>query len=142
MRDETDRQLLMLLRADAREPTASLARKLGVARATVQNRIERLKRDGVISGFTVRRGDGPDGHGVRAHVMITLKPKTAARAEHGLRAMPEVEALYSISGVYDMIAVVGAETVARMDDILDHIRSLEGIERTTSSIILATKFRR
>src|SRR6476661_8212655 len=118
MRD-TDERLLALLRANAREPTASLARKLGLARSTVQERIARLEREGVIKGYTVRLSDGADARRLRAIVMITADPKQADRVTIELKRMPEVRALSAVSGAYDMVAMVEADTPAKMDASLD-----------------------
>lgn len=138
--DPTDEALLRLLRDNARLPTAELARLLKLSRTTVQSRLERLERHGVIEGYTVRLAQAFARSLIRAQVMITVTPKAAARAEAGLRRIPQITALYSVSGVYDMIAVVEAVSVEQMDQAIDEIGALEGIERTVSSIILSTKF--
>ena len=140
--DETDRQLIALLGHDARTPTAALARRLGLSRTTVQSRIERLERRGVIQGYTVRLAADDAVDRVRAHVMITVQQKKAQRVEAQLRRIPEIAALYAISGEFDMIAIVAAPTVADIDRIIDEIGHVDGIDRTMSSIILSAKFDR
>src|SRR5215469_2341654 len=102
----TDSKLVALLRANAREPAASLARKLGLARSTVQERISRLEREGVIKGYTVRLSEEADTRKLRAVVMIAADPKHAERAGAELRRIPEVRSLSAVSGAYDMMAVV------------------------------------
>lgn len=141
MRDSDD-QLIAMLRANAREPTASLARKLGLARSTVQERIARLEREGVIKGYTLRLAEEADRGKLRAVVMITADPKEADRVTAELRKMPEVRSLSAVAGPYDMIAVVEAETTAKMDASLDRIGKAAGVARTVSSIILSEKFAR
>jgi len=141
MRD-TDSRLIALLKANAREPTASLARKLGLARSTVQERISRLERDGVIKGYTVRLADEVEMRRLRAEVMITADPKQAERVAIELKRMPEVRTLAAVSGVYDMVATVEADTPAKMDTALDRIGRAHGVARTVSSIILSEKFNR
>ena len=140
--DDTDRRLLGLLRDNARQPTALLARKLGIARATVQSRIARLEQQGVIKGYTVRIADDYERRRIRAHVMLNVVPKQAAATENALRKMTEVSGLYAISGVHDLIAVVTADSTERMNELLDRIGALPGVERTMSSIILAAKVER
>lgn len=137
--DDTDRKLLGLLRENARQATALLARKLGIARATVQSRIARLEDQGVIKGYTVRIAEDYERRLIRAHVMLNVEPKQAATTEAALRKMSEVSGLYAISGVYDLIAVVTAESTEQMNALLDRIGALPGVERTMSSIILAAK---
>jgi DNA-binding Lrp family transcriptional regulator len=98
-----DTRLIELLRANAREPTASLARKLGLARSTVQERLARLERDGVIRGYTVRLDEGAQASRLRAVVMIETDPKQADRVSVELKKMPEVRSLAALSGSYDLI---------------------------------------
>lgn len=139
MRD-ADAKLIALLKANAREPTASLARKLGLARSTVQERIAKLERDGTIQGYTVKLSDAAETRRLRAIVMITADPKQAERVSVELKRMHEVRALYAVSGAYDMIAVVETETTAKMDASLDRIGKASGVARTVSSIVLSEKF--
>jgi len=141
MRD-TDSKLIDLLRANAREPTASLARKLGLARSTVQERIARLERDGTIKGYTVRVADDVEANRLRAVVMISTDPKQADRVSVELKKMPEVRSLAAVSGSYDLVAQVETDTPARIDALLDRIGRAPGVARTVSSIILSEKFAR
>ncbi|GGD57598.1 Lrp/AsnC family transcriptional regulator [Pseudoxanthomonas indica] len=138
----TDELLLSLLRENARASTAQIARRLNLSRTTVQSRIERLEREGVISGYTVRvRDEFERGH-IRAHIMITVHPKQMTSVVAALRAMPELRLLHSVSGAYDLIAVGVVPSVDAMDQLTDRIGAMEGVERTTSSIVLSTKFER
>lgn len=137
-----DESLLSLLREDARASTAAIARRLGLSRTTVQNRIERLERQGVIAGYTVRVQDDYERSLIRAHIMITVRPKQMAAVAKALHAIREVHLLYSISGGFDLIALAVAATVGAMDELTDRIGAIDGVERTTSSIILSTKFER
>jgi DNA-binding Lrp family transcriptional regulator len=139
---DTDELLLALLRENARASTAMLARRLGLSRTTVQSRIERLARRGVIAGYTLRTSDEYEKGLVRAHVLITALPKLAARVESALRHMPAVRTLHSVSGAFDMIAIVAALSIQELDKQIDQIGVLEGVERTMSSIILSTRIDR
>jgi DNA-binding Lrp family transcriptional regulator len=141
MRD-ADQKLIELLKANAREPTASLARKLGVARSTVQERIARLERDGAIKGYTVRLGDAQNANRIQAIVMIATDVKRGDRTTIELRKLPEVRALYAVSGTFDLVATLEADTPARMDAVLDRIGRTHGVARTVSSIVLSEKLSR
>ncbi|HEV2651780.1 MAG TPA: Lrp/AsnC family transcriptional regulator [Rhizomicrobium sp.] len=141
MRD-TDVRLVGLLRANAREPTASLARKLGLARSTVQERIARLEREGTIKGYTVRLSDDADAAKLRAIVMIETDAKRADRVAAELRKMPEVRTLSAVAGTFDLVAAVETETPPKIDALLDRIGRVAGVARTVSSIILSEKFSR
>ena len=140
--DTIDQQLLSRLRENARASTAALARELGVSRTTVQSRIERLERSHLITGYTVRTSDAYEQGAIRALVMITLAPKQQASVETAIRRMPDVRALHSVSGPFDMIAEAAARSVGDMDALIDRIGALDGVERTTSSVILSTKIDR
>jgi DNA-binding Lrp family transcriptional regulator len=139
---DTDQQLLSLLRENARASTAQIARRLGLSRTTVQSRIERLEREGVVSGYTVRVHDEYERGQVRAHIMIAVHPKQMTSVVTALRAMPEIRALHSVSGAHDLIAIGMVPAVGEMDELTDRIGTIEGVERTTSSIVLSTKFER
>lgn len=140
--DDTDRKLLSLLRADARESVSALARKLDLARSTVQERIARLERSGVIAGYTIRSGENFAERQIAAHVMISVDPKMAVSVTTDLKKMPEVRFLAAISGTFDMMAEVAAETTVKIDTVLDAIGRLKGVQKTMSSIVLSVKFER
>ena len=137
-----DELLLSQLRENARASTADIARKLGLSRTTVQNRLARLEQQGVIRGYTVRVDDELERNRIRAHILITLRPKQMPSVVKTLQAMPEVRVLYSISGGFDLIAQAVAASVGEMDVLTDAIGAIDGVERTTTSIILSTKFER
>ncbi len=140
--DPTDRALLALLRENARRSTADLARALGLSRTTVQSRMERLERARVIAGYTVRVDDAVEAALVRAHVMVTAGPKQTGAIEAALRRIPEVRSLHSVSGVFDLLAVVAAPSIQELDALIDRIGALDGVERTTSAIVLSTRIER
>ena len=139
--DATDRQLIELLTANARMPAAALGRRLGLSRTTVQGRIERLERSGAILGYTVRTAAAADG-AVRAHVLITLAPKQTGAVEGMLRKLAPVRELHAVSGQVDLIAVVSGTSTAELDRVIDQIGALDGVLRTTSMILLSTRFSR
>jgi DNA-binding Lrp family transcriptional regulator len=141
MRD-SDAELIALLKANAREPTASLARKLGLARSTVQERIARLERERIIEGYTVRLAESAETRRLRAIVMISADARQADRVSAELKRLREVHALYAVSGAFDMIAVVETETAAKMDASLDRIGKVPGVARTVTSVVLSEKFAR
>ena len=140
--DTTDRTLLALLREDARAPVAELARGLKLSRTTVQSRIERLERQGVIAGYTVVVADELEANLVRAHVLITLAPRQNRAIEQALRKIPELRVLHSVSGPFDLIAIVAAASIGELDALIDRIGQLDGVERTTSAIVLSTRIER
>jgi DNA-binding Lrp family transcriptional regulator len=140
--DATDRKLIALLRENARASTAELARKLGLSRTTVQSRMERLQRQRVIAGYTITVPDELEASLVRSHVFITLGPKQSGAIETALRKIPEVRVLHSVSGPFDLIAIVAATSIGELDALIDRIGALDGVERTTSAIVLSTRIER
>ena len=137
-----DEALLSLLREDARMPTAAIARRLQLSRTTVQSRIERLERSGVIAGYTVRVSDEHERERIRALIMITVFPKQAPGVVEALRQFPGVRALHSVNGAWDLVAMAVVATIGEMDELTDRIGALDGVERTTSTLLLSTKFQR
>lgn len=140
--DEVDTALLARLRENARAPVAELARALGLSRTTVQSRIARLERSGVVAGYTVKVSDAYARGEVQAYVMITVSPRKSGVVTGAARKLPEVRRLESVSGPFDLIALVAAPTMAELDRVIDALGELEGVERTTSSIVLSTKLDR
>jgi len=140
--DKLDHLLIARLREDARAPVAELARSLGISRTTVQSRIARLERTKVITGYSVRIAESFEKNQIHAYVMITVGPKRSAGVSAEIKRMPAVRLLQSVSGTFDMIALVAAPSVKEMDDLIDAIGDLEGVERTTSSVVLSTKLDR
>ena len=140
--DDLDQHLLARLRENARAPVAELARALGLSRTTVQSRLARLERSGVIAGYSVKLAESFQAAQVHAYVMLTVEPKQAAAVTAALKRLPGVRALQSVSGPYDMIAAVEAASVRDMDALIDEIGAVRGVERTNSSIVLSTKFDR
>ena len=140
--DPIDRMLLNLLRENARTSTAELARKLHLSRTTVQSRIERLERNHVVAGYTIKVPDEVEASLVRTFVLITLAPKRSGTIEAALGRIPEVRTLHSVSGPFDLMAIVTAESIGELDAVIDRIGLLDGVERTTSAIVLSTRIER
>jgi DNA-binding Lrp family transcriptional regulator len=137
--DALDRSLVALLQENARESVAGLARRLGVARTTVLARIERLERAQVIAGYGVRLGQDVLDASIQAWVGLIIAPKHGPDVERRLAKMPEVQLLCAVSGEYDYVAWLRADSPERLNDLLDAIGALTGVERTTTSIVLARK---
>lgn len=140
--DDLDEHLLARLRDNARAPVAELARALGLSRTTVQSRLAKLERNGVIAGYAVKLAGAYESGRVHAFIMLTVEPKQAAAVTAALKRMTGVRRLQSVSGPFDMIATVEAGGVAEMDATIDEIGAVKGVERTNSSIVLSTKFDR
>ena len=139
---DKDRQLISLLQEDARMAISVLARRLGVSRTTVQDRLRRLERTGAISGYRVKLRDDIARPAVRAFVTIEVDQRSTVAVVSALKRMPGIRSVHTVSGKYDLVAVAGAVSTAEMDLLLDDLGELDGVIRTESSIILSTKFDR
>ncbi|WAC74499.1 Lrp/AsnC family transcriptional regulator [Roseateles sp. SL47] len=139
LRDRLDRDLITLLQANARESTANLARKLGIARTTVVARLARLEADGLIAGYTVRLGGAAVERGVQAFVGITVEPRAGREVVKKLSRLPELRQLASVSGAFDYMATLRAESTARLDELLDEIGEFDGVLKTHTSVLLALR---
>lgn len=136
--DDIDRQLIALLRDNARLPVASLAKTLRVARGTVQNRLARLEADGTIVGYTVRLRPQVEEHRIRALMTVAVEGNRSDALMRALRGDPAVGALYSTNGRWDIVAELRADSLEAFDRVLGRIRQLEGISNTETSLLLST----
>ena len=137
-----DEELIALLRVNAREPVTSLARKLGLSRTTVQDRLKRLEETGVIAGYTLRLAREVEQGGLRAFVMLSVEPRRQVEMGRQLARFPQIETLYTLSGKFDLIAQVKAASSEAMDRLIDDIGQLPGVTRIETSVILSTKLDR
>jgi DNA-binding Lrp family transcriptional regulator len=137
--DDLDRQLIAELRTNARAPVASLAKKLRVARGTVQNRLNKLEKDSTILGYTVRLRPQTEVHRIAALMTIAVEGNRTAQVVHTLRGDPAVTALHSTNGRWDLVAELRADTLEAFDQVLARIRLVEGISGTETSILLSTQ---
>lgn len=140
--DTVDRRLIAALQANARTSTADLARQLGVARTTVVSRLARLEAQGVIVGYTARLSATEGDQGVQAFVNLSVSPKSARSVIDRLSLLPELRQLAAVSGEFDYLAVLRAPNTQRLDALLDEIGEIEGVIRTTTSVLLAMRIDR
>ena len=137
--DNTDRELLSLLRDNARMPVAAMAKALGVARGTVQNRLTRLEADGVIVGCTVRLKREAEDQRIRALMTVAVEGNRTDEVLKALRGDPAVCALHTTNGRWDIVAELRADSLEEFDRVLARIRLLEGISSTETSLLLSTR---
>jgi DNA-binding Lrp family transcriptional regulator len=137
--DDLDHRLLALLRSDARESVASLAKKLGVARGTVQNRMARLEGDGTIVGYSVRlKPDIQEQHQIRAVMTIAVEGNQVDGVVKALRGEPAVASVHSTNGRWDLVAELRTDTLASFDRVLAKISRMPGVSSSETSLLLTT----
>ena len=139
--DELDHRLIALLRTDGRAPVTALARQLGVTRATVNSRLERLLDSATVLGFTVRVKEGHSDHDVRAITLIEVEGRTTNEVIKSLRGFPEVQALHTTNGGWDLVAELRMPSLLDFDRLLGQIRSVEGVINSESSLLLNSVLR-
>lgn len=140
--DETDKTLLAELGQDARASVAVLARRLGLARTTVQARIERLENRGIIAGYGVRLGPAARQGRIRATVLLQIEPRSTAQVLSRLKAVTEVQSAHTTSGRFDLLLELACPDTAALDTLLDLIGATPGVQRSESLIHLSTKIDR
>ena len=136
--DDIDRQLIGLLRNDARASVASLAKVLGVARGTVQNRMARLAASGTIVGYTVRLKPDIGVERIRAFMTVAVEGNQVDTVIKALRGEPAVATLHSTNGRWDIVAELRADSLEEFDRVLARVRLVEGISQTETSLLLST----
>ncbi len=137
--DSIDRQLIALLRDNARTPVASLAKKLKVARGTVQNRLNKLEADGTIVGYTVRLRPQVESHHIRAFMTVAVEGNRTEQVLRSLRGHPNVVALHTTNGRWDLVAELRTDNLEEFDRVLRQIGLLDGIANTETSLLLSTQ---
>lgn len=134
--DALDRSLIAVLREDGRAPIAKVAAILNVSRATVQARLDRLLESGAILGFTVRARTHHDD--IRAIMLIEVAGKSTTSVIRSLRAIPELYALHTTNGAWDLIAEIRTDTLQNFDRVLREVRMTEGILNSETSLMLSS----
>ena len=136
--DATDRELLSLLRRDARTSVAILARKLGVSRGTVSNRITKLEDAGVIVGYTVRLRPDAQPNEITAWMGVAVEGNETRAVIGSLLGEPGVATLHDTNGRWDLLAELRAANLSELSTILERVRLVRGISSTETSIHLQT----
>jgi DNA-binding Lrp family transcriptional regulator len=136
--DDTDRKLVSLLRDNARLPVATLAKNLSVSRGTVQNRIHRLIERGTIQGFTVRARPESEMPRIRAIMLIEVEGERSDRVLKDLRGYPEISAVHTTNGRWDMVLELNTDTLQDFDRVLHRIRQINGISGSETSLLLSS----
>ncbi|KSV80345.1 AsnC-type helix-turn-helix domain protein [compost metagenome] len=136
--DDLDHQLISLLREDGRAPYSKIATVLGISRATVQTRIDRLLESGAVLGFTLRVRQDYDDRAIRAIMMIEVSGRNTTKVIKYLRGLPELYALHTTNGGWDLVAEIRANSLSDFDRILREVRDVDGVSNSETSILLST----
>ena len=131
-----------MLKVNARLPIVKLAKALGCARSTAQLRLKALEDSGVITGYTVDVSVARSKSGIRAMVLISIESKNEPDVMRALTRRHEIIKLYTVSGRYDLCAMLSTESTHELDAVIDKIRMIKGVVDTFSTILLSTKLDR
>lgn len=137
--DELDQRLIAALRRDGRASLSELAHDLGVTRTTARSRLARLIGSGEIAGFTVLTRAEIASAPVRGLMMIQADPRGTDRVMARILGLPEVTAVHSTNGTWDLIAEVGTDTLEAMDEVISLIRRFDGVTRSETNLLLTTR---
>ncbi len=136
--DELDQKLISLLRHDGRRSISDLALEIGVSRATVRARIERLEQQGDILGYTVILRADAVSLPVRGLTLIEVEGRMGDRVIDALAGFPEINAIHSTNGKWDLIVELSAQSLADLDGVLRRLRMIPGIAASETNLLLAT----
>lgn len=136
--DDLDKQLISLLREDGRAPVSKLSQILGISRATVQARMDRLLESGALLGFTARVREDYDSGEIRAVMMIEVMGRNTSQVIRRLRGLPELQVLHTTSGKWDLITDIRVENLSDFDRVLREVRLIEGVMNSETSILLSS----
>ena len=137
--DELDKRLLQALQRDGRASVSELADVLGVTRTTVRTRMDRLRASGEITGFTVTTRADVAPSAIRGLMMLGIEVRGTERIMASVAAMPEVRAVHSTNGTWDLIVEIGTETLEAFDKVLFAIRRMDGVTRSETNLLLSTR---
>ena len=136
--DDTDHRLIALLRRDARQSVATLAKRLGVSRGTVTNRLRKLEDERVIVGYAVQLRPDAEPQLIRAWMGVRIEGNQTRAVIASLLGEPGVAALHDTNGRWDLLAELRASSVAELSQVLERIRLVKGIANTETSLLLTT----
>jgi DNA-binding Lrp family transcriptional regulator len=118
---------------------SSLAASCQVSRGTVQNRIDRLLRDGTIQGFTIRQSQAAAAAMVRAVMLLEVSGGRLAHVVRALRGLPEVAEVHTTNGRWDLVVDLAAGGLPEFDAVLRRIRSIDGVTNSETSLKLSDR---
>ena len=137
--DDIDQKILAALRRDGRASHSEIAGSLALSRATVRARIDRMVARGDIAGFTVLTRADVTQAPVRGLMLIGIEGRGADRITRRLLGMAEVQAVHSTNGRWDIVAEIGTETLAELDEVIARIRRIEGVTTSETNLLLSTR---
>jgi DNA-binding Lrp family transcriptional regulator len=141
--DDIDRQIVALLREDARRSFQSIGNRVSLSAPAVKRRVDRLESDGVIRGYSAAVDPARFGWTTHAFVALFCEGRmAAAEVREAVAGNPEVEAAWTVAGEASAMLHVRARDTAHLEEALERIRDAHGVIRTQTQIVLSTLFER
>ncbi|MCW4001216.1 MAG: Lrp/AsnC family transcriptional regulator [Candidatus Bathyarchaeota archaeon] len=132
--DEKDRQIIKILKNDARAGYGEVGSQIGLSEGAVRKRIKTLTDQGIIRKFTLNVGLA---EGAQAITLLETNPSyPTVEVSKKIQQMPNVETIYEVTGEYDIVAVITGMSVTEVNDAIEKIRRVEGIMKTNTMIVL------
>ena len=137
--DDVDQRLLSELRRDGRASLSDLATRLGISRATVRSRMERMTAGGEIAGYTVLTRSDVSAAPVRGMMLVRVEGRNSNKILARLTGIPAVQAVHSTNGAWSLIAELGAQSLVELDEVINRIRDIEGVVHSETNLLLSTR---
>ncbi|NKB27613.1 MAG: winged helix-turn-helix transcriptional regulator [Rhodobacteraceae bacterium] len=136
MLDNTDRDLLKLLRHNARTTVTELAATLSLTRATVKSRMSALLDDGVIHRFTIETADAADEDHINAISMLEIELAKVEKVHRTLKRLPEITSLHTTNGKWALVARSETRNLTAFDRLLNQIGRVDGVANVETCLLL------
>ncbi len=132
--DEIDKAIIRILSKDARRDFTAIGKELKLSEGAVRRRVRNLVEKGVIKSFTI---EVERGYQVKAFTFVSVNPNTPTpTVAEALRRVKGVEAIYEITGQYDVVALLAVSDMAELNKGIEDIRHIQGVRETNTAIIL------
>lgn len=136
MVDDIDEGIMDLLEEDSRMTYVEIGRMVGLSEGAVRNRIQNLTSTGVIKRFTIEKSTS---HGVSAVTMLAVDPSTPTyKVSKSVSDLEGVERVYEVTGEYDILLVSSSVNIDGINQCIEDIRKIKGVEKTNTIIVLRT----
>jgi Lrp/AsnC family leucine-responsive transcriptional regulator len=141
--DEIDRRILALLQTDCKIPLAKIGEKVGLSAPSVVERVRKLEAEGFITGYHAHLDARKLGVDITAFIGVSIgHPKGIATFEAQLLQLPDVLECHHVTGGYTLLLKIKTRNTSSLESLIRALRSIEGVERTETSVVLSTKVER
>ncbi|NPA47461.1 MAG: Lrp/AsnC family transcriptional regulator [Thermococci archaeon] len=134
--DDIDREILSILQKNSRTPLREISKEVGLAESTVYERIKKLKERGIIKKFTVILDPDALGFHILALILIKAKAGEYSNVARELGRYPEIVEVYETTGDYDMVVKIRTKGSEDLNEFLDRIGDVKGVEATHTMVVL------